>query len=51
MYFREPEQTETVAPGIGYAWAIGLCTAGTIAFGVAPRLALSLAQLGSVMLR
>jgi NADH-quinone oxidoreductase subunit N len=51
MYFREPEQTEAVAPGAGYAWAIGLCTAGTIAFGTIPSLALSMAQLGSGMLR
>lgn len=51
MYFREPERREAVALGLGYAWAVGLCTAGTIAFGVAPRLALSLAQLGSVILR
>jgi NADH-quinone oxidoreductase subunit N len=51
MYFREPEQTEAVAPGAGYAWAIGLCTAGTIAFGTIPSLALSMAQLGSSMLR
>lgn len=51
MYFHEPEQTEAVAPGAGYAWAIGLCTAGTIAFGTIPSLALSMAQLGSGMLR
>ena len=51
MYFREPERTEAVAPGSGYAWALGLCSVGTLAFGVAPSLALGLAQLGSVLLR
>ena len=51
MYFREPERTEAVAPGSGYAWALGLCSVGTLAFGVAPSLALGLAQLSSVLLR
>ncbi|HJT09147.1 MAG TPA: NADH-quinone oxidoreductase subunit N [Stellaceae bacterium] len=51
MYFRKPERLETVAPGIGYAVAIGLCSAGTLAFGIAPTLANSLAQIGSVILR
>ena len=51
MYFRKPERLETVAPGVGYALAIGLCSAGTLAFGIAPTLANSLAQIGSVILR
>lgn len=51
MYFHEPERTKAVAARAGYAWAIGLCTAGTIAFGAIPTLALSVAQLGSSMLR
>lgn len=51
MYFREPERREGVAPGLGYVWAVGLCTAGTIVFGVAPRLALSFAQLSAGILR
>ncbi len=51
MYFREPERTHGIAPGSGYTWTVGLCTAGTIAFGIIPRLVLSLAQLGSGMLR
>lgn len=51
MYFRKPERTAPVAPGAGYVWAIGLCTAGTIAIGVMPRLAFGIAQLGSGILR
>lgn len=51
MHFREPERTEAVAPDADYAWATCLCTAGTIAFGIAPKLVLGLAQLGSVALR
>lgn len=51
MYFREPKRAEFVASGFGYAWAVGLCTAGTIATGIAPRLILDLAQLGSRLLR
>lgn len=51
MYFRQPKRTETVAIGFGYAWAVGVCTAGTIATGIAPRFVLDLAQLGSRLLR
>lgn len=47
MYFRKSERVEAVAPGAGYFWALGLCTAGTIALGVAPSMGLSLARLGS----
>jgi NADH-quinone oxidoreductase subunit N len=51
MYFRKPERIETVAPGAGYAWAIGLCSAGTLAIGIAPDIANSLARLGSKLLQ
>ena len=51
MYFCQPKRTESVAIGLGYAWAIGVCTVGTIAAGIAPRLVLDLAQLGSRLLR
>lgn len=51
MYFREPEQSEAIVPRLGYAWAIGLCSLGTIGFGVAPRLILGLSHLGSSILR
>jgi NADH-quinone oxidoreductase subunit N len=51
MYFRKPERVEAVAPGAGYIWAVGLCTAGTLAFGIAPRLVLDLAKMGSNILR
>jgi NADH-quinone oxidoreductase subunit N len=51
MYFRKPERIETVAPGAGYAWAIGLCSAGTLAIGIAPGLASSVARLGSKLLQ
>ncbi len=51
MFFREPERTEAVAPGGGYAWAVGLCSLGTLALGIAPGLARGLAQLGSTLLR
>lgn len=51
MYFRESKRIETVAPGAGYAWAIGFCTAGTIVLGVLPSLGLSLARLGSRLLQ
>lgn len=47
MYFREPERREAVAPGAGYALALGLCSAGTLVFGIAPALAYRVAQLGS----
>lgn len=51
MYFREPERTEAVAPGAGFAWAVWLCSAGTLTFGIAPGLGTSLAKLGSNLLR
>ncbi|MDN3627030.1 NADH-quinone oxidoreductase subunit N [Methylobacterium isbiliense] len=51
MYFKEPERPEGLAPDAGYAWALGLCTAGTLGFGIAPGLARGLAQLGSTLLR
>lgn len=51
MYFREPEQSEAIVPRLGYAWAVGLCSLGTIGFGVAPQLILGFAQLGSSILR
>ncbi|MGY2049099.1 NADH-quinone oxidoreductase subunit N [Methylobacterium sp. JK268] len=51
MYFREPERPEAVAPGAAYAWALGLCSAGTLALGVAPGLGQGLARLGSTLLR
>jgi len=51
MYFRKSERVEAVAPGAGYTWAVALCTAGTLAFGVAPRLVLDLAKMGSNILR
>ena len=49
MYFRAPERVETLAPGQGYAWAVGLCSAGTLAFGIAPGLAYRVAELGSAL--
>jgi NADH-quinone oxidoreductase subunit N len=51
MYFRKPKPTEAVAAGVGYAWAVGLCTAGTIVLGVVPNLGLNLARLGSQILQ
>jgi NADH-quinone oxidoreductase subunit N len=51
MYFREGARTDAVAPGAGYRWAVGLCTAGTIVLGVAPGFGTSLAGIGSVLLR
>lgn len=51
MYFRKPKRTEAVAAGVGYAWAVGLCTAGTIVLGVVPNLGLNLARLGSQILQ
>ncbi|AWN42543.1 NADH-quinone oxidoreductase subunit N [Methylobacterium durans] len=51
MYFREPERPEAGAPGAGYAWALGLCSAGTLAFGIAPSLLRGVAQLGATLLR
>lgn len=50
MYFRQPSRTVDVARGLGYAWAIGLCTFGTIATGIAPRIVLDIAQVGSRLL-
>jgi NADH-quinone oxidoreductase subunit N len=47
MYFRKPEYAEAVALGIGYFWAIGLCTAGTLALVIAPNSSFDLAQVGS----
>lgn len=51
MYFREPEQRDAIAPRVGYAWAACLSSLGTIGFGVAPRLILGLAHLGSSILQ
>jgi len=51
MYFREPERAEALAPGAGYAWAVGLCSVGTLTFGIAPGLARTLSQLGATLLR
>ncbi|MEN3226294.1 NADH-quinone oxidoreductase subunit N [Methylorubrum rhodesianum] len=51
MYFREAERTEGMALGAGYAWALGLCSAGTLVLGVVPGVAFGLAQIGSTMLR
>lgn len=51
MYFRGPERPYALATGSGYAWAIGLCTAGTIVLGIAPGFGMSLAGFGSRLLR
>ncbi len=51
MYFHKPERIETITPGLGYSWAIGLCSAGTLIFGVAPGLATGVAQAGAQLLR
>ncbi|WP_345822980.1 NADH-quinone oxidoreductase subunit N (plasmid) [Methylobacterium fujisawaense] len=51
MYFREPERPEAVAPGVGYAFALGLCSAATLAFGIAPSVLRGVAQLGATLLR
>ena len=51
MYFREPKRPEAVAPGTGYAWALGLCSVGTLAFGIAPSVLHGVAQLGATLLR
>nr|WP_244936677.1 proton-conducting transporter membrane subunit [Methylobacterium currus] len=51
MYFREPERPEGVAPGVGYAFALGLCSAATLAFGIAPSVLRGVAQLGATLLR
>ncbi|KOX41265.1 oxidoreductase [Streptomyces purpurogeneiscleroticus] len=51
MYFRDPERPEAVAPGAGYAWVLGLCSAATLAFGIAPSVLRGVAQLGATLLR
>ncbi|MFG7488153.1 NADH-quinone oxidoreductase subunit N [Methylorubrum rhodesianum] len=50
-YFRDPDRAEGPASGAGYAWALGLCTAGTLGLGIAPGLGRGLAQLGATLLR
>ncbi|PIK73075.1 oxidoreductase, partial [Methylobacterium frigidaeris] len=50
-YFRDPDRAEGPASGSGYAWALGLCTAGTLGLGIAPGLGRGLAQLGATLLR
>lgn len=51
MYFREPERSEAVAPGAGYAGAIGLCSLGTVLLGVAPSLGMDISAWGASLLR
>ncbi|MEL6065166.1 NADH-quinone oxidoreductase subunit N [Methylobacterium sp. DCY52] len=50
MYFRKPEHAGAVATGVGYTWALGLCTAGTLVSGILPSLVRNLANLGATML-
>ena len=51
MYFRKPEDAGALVAGVGYNWALGLCTAGTLISGILPSLVRNLAHLGSNMLR
>ena len=51
IYFKEFEGADPCAGGRGYAWAIGICTVGTIALGVLPNLGLIVTNLGSGLLR
>ena len=51
MYFYESDERDGVAIGVGYTLAVGLCTLGTVALGAAPYLGVSLARLGSTLLR
>jgi NADH-quinone oxidoreductase subunit N len=50
MYFREGA-ADAVAPGAGYGWAVGLCTAGTIVLGVFPGFGTRFAEIGTTLLR
>lgn len=49
MFFASPARTEPLAPRAGYLVAAGLATAGTIALGVTPDVALALARMGEMV--
>lgn len=49
MYFEAPLRQESITGGIGYMAGLALSVAGTLAFGLAPGLALSLSAAGKLL--